>query len=125
MLFFYLAVKRSFWIVFVMLSCVCSARAEEDPNQLCESLSLMAKNIMSARQAGVEMSTLIKKADENISKGGGDEDSEKIGAVAKEYIEHAYEYPFAHYEDMRKEVIVEFGNGVYSMCYKTQRKLRP
>ena len=36
------------WVMFFMGS----TQAEENPNELCESLSLMAKSIMRARQSG-------------------------------------------------------------------------
>ena len=123
MLFSRTAVQRLFLAVWVIFFAAV-AQAEESPNELCESLALMAKSIMRARQSGVEMSALIRKADENIKKDNGDGESKKIGEVAKEYIRDVYEYPFVYHEDIRKEVVVEYGNRIYLMCYNTKRKLR-
>ena len=111
-----MVVQRLFLTVWVMFF-MGSAQAEENPNELCESLSLMAKSIMRARQSGVEMSMLINETDHKGSK--------ILNKVSKVYIANAYDYPRVRDENVKKDVILEFGSRIYLACYKAQRKLLP
>ncbi len=77
----------------------------------CDSFAGLAKNIMLARQRGMEMSAAIK-----LITGSGIED------VAKPMIVAAYGEPLQSSESVKKSVSTEFSNGFYLGCLKELEK---
>ncbi len=122
MIFFVACMSRLFLATFVMVSFVHNARADEKASDLCESLSSMAKSIMSARQAGVEMGKMIKEFENGVGGEFSKEAVEGIGKLAKEYTVRAYGFPRLYDITVRKEAVLEFGNRIYSECYKAHNK---
>ncbi len=77
----------------------------------CDSFAGLAKNIMTARQRGMDMSVAIK-----LIAGSGIED------IAKPMIVSAYGEPLQASESMKKSVSTEFSNGFYLGCLKELEK---
>ena len=110
------------WILLV--SFVGDANAELTASKFCENHSELAKSVMRARQSGAEMSTLINKIDHVIAESPDDKIVKSLSESTKNYIEQAYGFPLIHYEDMRQEAVLRFGNIIYRACYRELREAR-
>lgn len=80
----------------------------------CQTVGNLAKEIMSARQAGLPMQGMMKAVD----KAGVTKESE----ATKLLVIAAYERPRYSTEEVKSEVITEFQNKVFLECVKAARQ---
>ena len=113
-----------FFCGILLLSFVGDANDERTPSKFCESHSELAKSAMRARQSGAEMSTLINRIDDVIAESPDDKIVKSLCESTQNYIEQAYGSPLIHYEDMRQEAVLRFGNIIYRACYRELREAR-
>ena len=117
--------KSLFLSMLTLFFIAWNAQAEKKPAGFCENISLLAKTIMTRRQAGAEMSHLIKNIDDAPTIAVDDiekADSEKIDGLAKEFIVQAYKFPFLYDDELKRQAVTEFENSVYLECYQARNR---
>lgn len=100
--------------------------------EICEDLSLIARDAMAARQANKPLSEALKQTLAQMlemyeeSAGGVDpEDLEDIGSeledAASEIVLLAYDVSIRSSDGLRAETITEFENNTFRGCYEEMR----
>ena len=94
-------------IIAAALTLSLTSFAEEPELDVCDELNNLARSVMNARQAGMEMRQLIEVV-------RGNEASE----VAIEIIIRAYEMPRFSVEKNKQNAIKDFQNEIYLQCIR-------
>lgn len=92
--------------VLTLIALIGTAAAEEKQD-VCVQMDSLAKNIMEARQAGVELSRMIELSKKN-----------NVYEAVKPLLIAAYDYPVFTGEQYQKKAVLNFKNDVYLQCLK-------
>ncbi|MDE1992197.1 MAG: hypothetical protein KGI75_06815 [Rhizobiaceae bacterium] len=84
------------------------ARADD---VFCQQLGELAKRVMHNRQVGVDMSDMMKIAN----------DGKATGPVLRDLVLMAYDSPQYSTDEMQAAAVQEFANKVELNCYKVQK----
>ena len=101
---------RFVFAVFLLAFLIGGARADGGAQEMCEATSSLAKKTMSARQAGVEMSHLMRAY--------GEGDYGYVNKLAQSYVVRAYAYPRVYDEKQIKDLVKEFGSSAFVECFR-------
>ena len=94
-------------IIAAALTLSFTAFAEEAELDVCGELNNLARSVMNARQAGMEMRQLIQIVKDN-----------EAGELAIEIIIRAYEKPRYSVEKNKQNAIKDFQNEIYLQCIR-------
>lgn len=85
-------------------------------DSLCLSTGNLAESIMSARQSGVSISTVMTTVTSGI-------DDENVASVARNIILSAYEEPMFSFQENKDNAIRKFRNNQEAVCYQVVSRL--
>jgi uncharacterized protein with GYD domain len=99
-----------FFAMFTLVFWVGTVHAENGIQEMCEASSRLAKDTMRARQAGVEMSHLMRAF--------GEGENSNMNKLAQSYVMRAYAYQRVYDEIQKRDLVNEFGSVAFSECFQ-------
>ncbi len=100
------------YILATILLCTAATSNADTREAICPEIANLAMTIMSARQTGVPIETLMQAADQDVEQMYED--------LAKAMIMDAYSAPRYSSEEFQQQAITEFGNAVSVACYSSE-----
>ena len=114
--------KTATVLLSLLLATTAYAVDEFSSIDFCKDLSIIAKEIMTARQQNRPMSETLPRGTDRVKEWGDryglEMDMEEAEEAAAGMVMAAYEVMISTNEEFRQDRVTDFENGIFKECYK-------